>query len=111
MLDAGIDGLLDDVLALLRPVVGEVDVEALDVTVAARVVEQCAEAERLLAALRVLVGSSLKDKGFWRRDGFRSVAAWMAARTGSAVGPAIESLEMAGQLGDLPLLAEAFRSG
>jgi hypothetical protein len=35
----------------------------------------------------------------------------MAAKTGGPVGPAVDAVEMAGRLGDLPLLAEAFRSG
>ena len=62
---------------------------------AARLVEQCAETERLLAALRVMVTAPLKDRAFWRREGFRSVATWMAAKTGTAVGPAVDALEMA----------------
>src|SRR5437763_2975689 len=111
MFDAGVDSPLDEVLALIRQVVGGVDIQDLDAPVAARLVEQCAEAERLLAALRVIVTAPLKDRAFWRREGFRSVATWMAAKTGTAVGPAIEALEMAGQLGQLPLLAEAFRAG
>ena len=111
MFDAGVESSLDDVVGLIRLVAGGVDVDELDVTTAARVVEQCAEAERVLAALRVVVAASLKDRAFWRREGFRSVAAWMAAKTGTAAGPAIEAVEMAGQLGDLPLLAEAFRAG
>ena len=47
----------------------------------------------------------------WRREGYRSVAAWMAAKTGTAVGPAIAALEMAALLADLPVVAEAFRAG
>jgi hypothetical protein len=35
----------------------------------------------------------------------------MASKTGTAVGPAIDTMEMAGLLADLPVVAEAFRSG
>src|SRR5688500_9602654 len=111
MFDAGVDSPLDELLLWVRSVVGSVDVDELEVPAAARVVEQCAEAERLLAALRVLASATLTDKAVWRREGFRSAAAWMASKTGTAVGPAIATLEMAGLLADLPLVAEAFRSG
>ena len=111
MFDAGVDTPLDDLVALIRLVAGGVDADGLEVTVAARVVEQCGEAERVLAALRVMVAATLADKALWRREGFRSVAAWMAAKTGTAVEPAIDSLNMAAQLGELPAVAEAFRSG
>src|SRR5207237_7685988 len=101
----------DEVLARIRRVAGGVDIENLDVAVAARLVEQCAEAERLLAALRVMVTAPLKDRAFWRREGFRSVANWMAAKTGTAVGPAVDALEMAERLAGLPIVADAFTAG
>jgi hypothetical protein len=89
----------------------EVEFDGLDAPIAARLVEQCAEAERLLAALRVLATATLQDKAWWRREGFRSAAAWMAAKTGTAVGTAIRTMEMSDQLADLPVVAEAFRAG
>lgn len=102
---------MDELVSLIRLVAGEVDVDGLEVPVAARVVEQCAEAERVLAALRLLATARLQHTTVWRREGFRSVAAWMAAKTGTAVGPAIDAVEMAEQLAALPVLAGAFRSG
>src|SRR5688572_29315423 len=111
MFDAGVDSRLDEVFASIRHTVTEVDVEALEAPDAAWLVEQCAEAERLLAAMRVSATATLQDKALWRREGFRSAAAWMAAKRGTAVGPAIASLTMVNQLPDLPVLAAAFRSG
>src|SRR5947207_3021095 len=111
MIDAGVDGLLGGVLGSIRSVVAGVEVDGLDAVSAARLVEECAEAERLLAALRVLATASLQDKALWRREGFRSAAAWMASKTGTAVGTAIRTMEMADQLGDLPVVAAAFRAG
>jgi hypothetical protein len=111
MFDAGVDGPLGDVLALICRLSGGIDIEGLEVPEAAQLVEQCAEAERLLAALRVTVTATLQNKTVWRREGFRSPAAWMAAKTGTAVGPAIDALAMADQLVALPLVAEAFRAG
>jgi hypothetical protein len=110
-MSAGVDGPLGELLGLVRSVVSGIDVDGLDVPDAVRVVEECAEAERLLAALRVVVTAALENKAAWRREGYRSVAAWMAAKTGTAVGPAIATLEMAKLLSDLPVLAAAFRGG
>src|SRR5438046_9785121 len=111
MFDAGVDGPLGEVLASVRSLVAGIEVEGLAAHEAARVVEECAEAERLLAALRVLAATTLEDKALWRREGFRSVAAWMASKAGTAVGPAIATMETAGLLADLPGAREALRSG
>src|SRR5438309_7403189 len=111
MIDAGVDSLVGLVLGSIRSVVAGVEVDTLDVQSAARLVEECAEAERLLAALRVLVTATLEDKALWRREGFRSAAAWMASKTGTAVGTAIATLEMASTLDGLPALKAAFRAG
>jgi hypothetical protein len=111
MFDAGVESPLGEVLASVRSLVAGFEVEGLAAHEAARVVEECAEAERLLAALRVLAAATLEDKALWRREGFRSAAQWMVSKTGTAVGPAIASLEMAGLLADLPAVAEAFRAG
>src|SRR4051812_47710784 len=110
-MSAGVDGPLSQLLALVRSVVGGIDVDGLDVPEAVQVVEACAEAERRLGALRVLVSATLENKAVWRREGYRSVAAWMAAKTGTPVGPAVATLEMAKLLEDLPLLVAAFRDG
>src|SRR5581483_10180997 len=99
MFGAGVASELAELLGSIRLVAGGVDVERLDVRAATEMVEQCAEAERILAALRVMAAARLEGAAIWRREGFRSVAAWMAAKTGSAVGPAVDALEMAGQLG------------
>jgi len=108
---AGVESPLGELLPLVRSVVGGVDVGQLEVPEAVRLVEECAEAERLFAALRLVVAATLENKAVWRRDGFRSPAAWMASKTGTAVGPAIASLEMVRLLEELPALAAAFREG
>ena len=110
MFDAGVDPL-GELLCSIRSLAAGAEFDSLDAPVAARLAERCAEAERLLAAIRVLATASLQDKALWRREGFRSAAAWMASKTGTAVGTAIRTLEMADQLPDLPVVAEAFRAG
>ena len=111
MFDAGVESPLGELLPLVRSMVSAVDVGELDVPEAVQLVEECAEAERLLGALRVVVAATLEKKAVWRREGFRSLAAWMASKTGTAVAPVIATLEMAGLLEGLPLVAAAFRDG
>src|SRR5258706_11873183 len=111
MFDVGVEGPLDAVLVSIRSLVAGVDVDGLESLDAALVVERCAEAERLLAALRVSATATLADKALWRREGFRSAVAWMASKNGTAVGTAIATMEMADRLVDLPVGAQAFRSG
>jgi hypothetical protein len=111
MFDAGVESPLGELLASVRSVVAGVEVDQLEAHEAARIVEECAEAERLLAALRVVAAVTLEDKALWPREGFRSVGQWMASKTGTAPGTAIASIEMAGRIADLPLVAEAFRAG
>src|SRR6267154_396955 len=67
MFDVGVEGPLDAVLVSIRSVVAGADVGGLESLDAALVVERCAEAERLLAALRVLATATLVDKALWRR--------------------------------------------
>ena len=110
MFGAGVDPL-GEVLAAVRSLVAGFEADGLAAHEAAQVVEQCAEAERLLGVVRVLAAATLEDKALWRREGFRSVAHWMASKTGMAVGPAIATMEMVGLLADLPLVAEAFLAG
>ena len=98
-------------MAAVRSLVAGFEVDGLDALEAAQVVEQCVEVERLLAFVRVTASATLEDKALWRREGFRSVAQWMASKTGTAVGPAIATMEMVGLLADLPVVAEAFRAG
>ena len=111
MVTAGGGSPLGEVVVSIRSFMAEVDPDSLDVTDAAQIVEECALAERLLAALRVVAAGTLEDKALWRREGFRSVAAWMASKTGAPVGTSIATLQAAGSLADLPMLAEAFWDG
>jgi hypothetical protein len=100
-----------DVLGKLRPVVGQLDVKALDPEAAADLVELFVEIEQLAMAGRVLATQAVARGDLWRRDGFRCAAAWMAAKTGTPAGPAIRTMEMADLLAGLPVVAAAFRSG
>src|SRR5919198_6024407 len=94
-----------DVLGKLRPLVAGLDVDSLDYRSAAQLVEAFVEVEQLAAAGRVLATRAYDRSEVWRLQGFRSAAAWMAAKAGTPVGPAIATMEMARLLDDLPLVA------
>jgi hypothetical protein len=100
-----------DILGRLRPVVGELDVKTLDSETAADLVELFVKIERLAVAGRVLAAQAVARGDRWRREGFRSAAAWMASKAGTPVGPAVATMEMTDQLDGLPLVAAAFRAG
>ncbi|MGH9000894.1 MAG: DUF222 domain-containing protein [Acidimicrobiia bacterium] len=109
MFDSAVDSAVD-VVGRLRALVAELGVGSLDDETAAELVEVFGEAERLAAAGRVLATRAVSvDR--WKREGFRSAAAWMAARAGTPVGAAIAALEMAAWLDALPALSGAFRAG
>jgi len=78
---------------------------------AAALVELFAEIERLGAAGRVLYARRAADSGVWRREGHRSAASWMAAKTGTGLGEAVASLKTAEALGSLPSTSDALRRG
>src|SRR5258706_6163580 len=105
MFDVGVEGPLDAVLVSIRSVVAGVDLDGLESLDAALVVERCAEAERLLAALRVLATARLADKALWRRGGVRAAAAWVAAQTGAAGGAGSAPLDNGGPTPGPPAVA------
>ncbi|MGH8974117.1 MAG: DUF222 domain-containing protein [Acidimicrobiia bacterium] len=100
-----------DALGLLRPVVREVDPKTLGLETAVNLVELAVEVEQLGMALRVLATRAVERTDHAAREGYRSAAAWMAAKAGTPVGPAIKTLEMAAQLPGLPVVDAAFRAG
>ena len=90
--------------------VAELETEALDGEAAAHLVELFVEVERLAVAGRVVAARAVGSDR-WQGEGFRSVAAWMAAKAGTPVGSAIAAMEMVRLLDDLPATAAAFRAG
>ena len=78
---------------------------------AARLLEAFAEIEKLAAAGRLLSARRVESSNVWRRAGHRSAAAHMAEATGTGLGPAINALEAARQLGSLPATDDAMRQG
>jgi hypothetical protein len=99
-----------DVLDSLHPLAGKLADEPLDSDEAAELVQLCVEAERVIAAMRMMAARAV-DCDHWQARGFRSAAAWMAAEAGTPVGPAIAAMETLRLLDNLPATAAAFREG
>jgi Domain of unknown function (DUF222) len=102
-------GMLN-VLESLAPLVAKLGDEPLESDEAVDLVDLGIELERLGAAVRMIAARSV-DSDRWKAAGFRSAAAWMAARAGLPVGPAISAMETLRLLDDLPATAAAFREG
>jgi len=99
-----------DALELLRPLVAKLGVEPLGSDEAAELVDLGIEVERLGAAIKLIAADSVGSER-WQAAGFRSAAAWMAAKAGTPVGPAIRAMETLRLLDDLPATAAAFHAG
>lgn len=95
----------------LERVVAELEPELFDGVDAAALVEQFTAIERLGAAGKALMARRVEESNVWRREGHRSAAHWMATTTGTTVGQAVGTLEVARSLRELPSTDAAFRSG
>src|ERR1041385_7870031 len=102
---------LEDAVAAIREAVAVFDESRLSGDRAVQVVRLCSEAERLLAAARLIATRRVDSSKAWQRDGHRSAAEWVAATTGTFIGNAINAVDTARRLDDLPLVAGEFRSG
>ena len=67
--------------------------------------------ERRLSALRLAVTSRAADTGVWKRAGFKTAEEWLSAETGVPVSSARRTLRTAGQLRQLPEVADQARHG
>ena len=78
---------------------------------AKHLVERFSHLERLAAAGKAMAARRVADSGAWRSEGVRSPAHWMAQTTGTSVGQAVNVLETAERLAELPATSEAVRAG
>jgi hypothetical protein len=104
-------GTLQRVTDDLRSTLADLEPERLSGPDAARLLEAFAEIEKLAAAGRLLSARRVESSNVWRRAGHRSAAAHVAEATGTGLGPAINALEAARQLGSLPATDDAMRQG
>ncbi len=83
----------------------------LDGEAAVRALELFGEIERLAAAGKALAAHRVEATRIWQSRGVRSAAHLVAAACGSSVRSAVEALETARRLDELPATAEALRAG
>lgn len=83
----------------------------LDGNEAARLLQLFTKVERVCAAVRTLLARRVGETRVWQRDGHRTAADWVAAKTGIPMGHAIAMLETAKNLEDSPLTKQEFVSG
>jgi hypothetical protein len=94
----------------LRRFVAGFDPSALDGEQARALVEQAAEGERLLGAVKTLAAGRVAETAAWGA-GFRDAEAWLASTSGTTVGKARATLETAELVKELPATVAALRSG
>ena len=104
-------GGLVGIASALRAVVAGFEPAGLDGEAAIRALELFGEMERLVAAGKALAARQVEVTRAWQSRGARSAAHLVAATCGSSVRSAVETLETARRLDDLPATAEALRSG
>ncbi len=102
---------LRDAVVFLERFVAALEPDTHTAAGAADLVDLLGRGERLCAAGKALAARRVEECGAWRRDGFRSGAHWLAARSGTTVGEAEGALRVARTLTDLPATEVAFRSG
>ncbi len=103
--------MLQGVADELRSILAEFEPERVSGPDAARLLERYAEIEKLAAGGKLLAARRVESSNVWRRRGHRSAAAHVAEATGTGLGPAINTLQAARQLGSLPATDEAMRDG
>jgi hypothetical protein len=102
---------IEKVIDALRAAVSGLDPAGLGEDDAQRLVSVLSEGERLCQAGRALASAAVLRRGAWRGAGYRTPAAWMAARAQTTLSTAITAVETAWRLGALPATREAFVSG
>jgi hypothetical protein len=103
--------VIDRATRALKGVLAELEPARLSGADAARMLEAFTEVERIGAAGKTLAARRVEDSNHWRDGGHRTAASWVAAKTGTGLGAALDTLNTAARLEELPATAEAFREG
>jgi hypothetical protein len=111
MPDAREGGGLVGTVSALREIVAGFEPGCLDGEAAVAALELFGEIERLAAAGKALAAHRIEETRVWQSRGVRSAAHLVAATCGSSVRSAVETLETARRLDELPATAEALRAG
>jgi hypothetical protein len=89
----------------------ELEVECLEGTDAAELVDVVGRGERVCGAMKARLARRVADTGAWRDGGSRTAGHWLAEQTGTTIGAAQLVIDTARALDELPATEAAFRSG
>ena len=95
----------------LGDVVAKLEVDCLDGAMAKQFVVVFAEIERIAVAGKVLAAGRVEATGVWASHGAKSSADWLADVSGTALGPAIDAIEVARDLNECPETESNLRQG
>jgi hypothetical protein len=102
---------LSDIGREIRDIVSWIRRQHLDPREAISLLTEIGEIENSCAAARVLLSGRISESTIWQENGERSAAHLVARTTRTTVSKAVETLETARRLEDLPRTAEAFQDG
>ncbi len=95
----------------LRTVLADLDPERLSGADASKLLQAFSDLEKLAAGGKLLTARRVESSNVWRTKGHRTAASHIAQASGTGIGPAINTLQTARQLGALPAAEEAMRKG
>ena len=95
----------------LRTVLADLDPERLSGADASKLLQAFTDLEKLAIGGKLLTARRIESSNVWRTNGHRSAASHIAEASGTGIGPAINTLQTARQLGELPTAEEAVRKG
>jgi len=95
----------------VRDIAHAFDPARIDGYAAKRVVEECAEIERFIGAIKMLAIGRVAGTSVWNQQGDRSAAHCLARVSGVSLGEAIATVDTAGRLEELKVTESALRAG
>jgi hypothetical protein len=102
---------LDELTDGLRTVVRDLEPETLLGGQAANAVDRFAELERLAAVGKLLAAARVGECNTWKHTGHKTLASWLAAKSGTGLAPAADGLAMVGRLDECRGTDKALRAG
>ena len=105
------EAVLADLERAVDAVVVGCDPDLVTASCAMELVGRIDRLERRLAGLKMGLAGRVAESQVWKHRGDRSAAHWLAGQAGTSVADAVNTLETASRLKDLPATAAAVRDG
>ena len=103
--------VVDDAEQAVNTLAVGLDPDLVTASTAMALVARIDRMERQLSGVKTLLAGRVADSQVWKHRGDRSAAHWLAGQAGTSVGDAVNTLETAARLKDLPVTAAAVRDG